>query len=358
MSRVELQQPATPPAASIPDDDRTMAEPEVTYNSSACSSPRPHSMSLSLEQTRILNGPFIKHLSDDMLSIHSTKSEPFISAGPPALPEKSALRASRLLATLPQKLPHDRPVLTHAAPHIVYLSSEEDGSSSADDLSDLDSFDSDSEYSVDGGDAGSHAEFARAVSVVFSGKPSMINLTSRSASLASFRTKDDTALRITKTEPTLGRLRSTSTASSLYHPPRSSSMASTAKKRHPKFLNTDPFKTDKEDTDTGKPPKTPTAMFSRAFNNLVKKRSRQTLNAMARETEVVPMEQVGEEETEEMSQEHASPKSVPVRPLKYNDIMVAAKKNADPYSSATRPVSPTSTKSRTFSLARRMSIRT
>ncbi|KAJ2971285.1 hypothetical protein NQ176_g7768 [Zarea fungicola] len=135
-------------------------------------------------------------------------------------------------------------------------------------------------------------------------------------------------------------------------------MASTVEKRRPKFLNTDPFKTDKEDPDSGKPPKTPTAMFSRAFNNLVKKRSRQTLNPTARETEVVPMEQVGEEEMEGMPQEHASPKTVPVRPLKYNDIMAAAKKNAPPYPSATRPVSPSSTKSRTFSLARRMSIRT
>lgn len=292
-----------------------------------------------------------------MLSIHSRKSESFLSTGAPALPEKSSLRASRLLATLPQKLPQDRPVLTHAAPHLVYLSSEEDASSSADDLSDLDSFDSDSEESLDG--QATHAEFARAVPVVFSGKPSMVNLTSRSGSLASLRTSDD-GLRANLTEPTLGRMRSTSSAaSSLNHPPRSSSMITGLEKRRPKFLHVDPFAAgkDKGDDESLKTPKTPTAMFSRAFNNLVKKRSRPSLNTAFREAEVTPMEQVGEEAIEEASEE-PSPTTIPAGPVRYQDIMSAAKKNAQQAIPAS-PSSPNSAKDRmrSFSLARRMSVR-
>lgn len=377
MSLVELPQPATLPAASIP-DHHTAMDMEPSYNSSACSSPRPKSLSLSIEQTTTTNttanttpeSPVIDDITDDMLSIHSTKSESFVS-GAPALPEKSALRASRLLATLPQKLPQDRPVLTHAAPHLVYLSSEEDTSSSADDLSDLDSFDSDSEESLDG--HGRHGEFARVVSVVFYGKPSMVNLSSRSASLASLpRPSVDTALRTTVTEPVLTRISSTSSVSSnlLRHPPRSSSRTTTAnlEKRRPRVLLLDPFTAgkDKDDADSLKTPKTPSAMFSRAFNTLKKKRSRGSLAAAARGDEVVPMEQVGEEKTEEVVQEEpASPKWTPAAaPVKYQDILAAAKKNSlkpasSPAPTPATPTSPNSAKNglRSFSLSRRMSVR-
>lgn len=365
-----MSHPATLPTTSIP-DQRSATELPSTYNSSASSSPRPRSLSLSIEQTTTTatttttNSPVIDQLPDDMLSIHSAKRESFVctGSGAPALPEKSALRASRLLATMPQKLPQDRTVLTHAAPHLVYLSSEEDGSSSADDLSDLDSFDSDSEDSLDGYIA--HSEFARAVSVIFSGKPSMINLTGRSASLASFRPpSDDAALRSTSTEPVLSRIRSSSSAtSSLNHPPRSSSINTNLDKRRPKFLHVDPFavsKADKEETDSLKAPKTPTAMFSRAFSSLVKKRSRPTLSPVTRDNEVDHMEQVGEETTEELPGESCSPRSMSVGAVKYHDIMGAAKKNAQQTAPApATPTSPNSTKNgiRTFSLGRRMSIR-
>ncbi|OAQ97589.1 hypothetical protein LLEC1_03519 [Akanthomyces lecanii] len=347
MSLFELPHPASLPAASIP-DDHTATELPSTYNpSSACSSPRPRSLTLSIEQTTSTtsNSPVIDQLPDDMLSIHSTKSESFVSASAPALPAKSALRASRLLATMPQKPPQDRPVLTHAAPHLVYLSSEEDGSSSADDLSDLESFDSDSEESLDGCVA--HGEFARAVSVIFSGKPSMINLTGRSASLASFRSpSDDGTLRGTLTEPVLGRIRSAS-----------------LDKRRPKFLHVDPFaasKADKDDNDSLRASKTPTAMFSRAFSNLVKKRSRPVLSPATRDNELVHMEQVGEEALEELHEEKESPKSTSAGPVKYQDIMAAAKKNVQPSAPApATPTSPNSTRNglRSFSLGRRMSVR-
>ncbi|PMB67789.1 hypothetical protein BM221_005960 [Beauveria bassiana] len=368
MPLVEPPHPATLPAASIPDHD-TATELQSTYNSPSCSSPRPRSLSLSVEQTATTtaaaaSSPALDDISDDMLSIHSTKSEPFASAGlaAPALPQKSALRASRLLATLPQKLPEDRTVLTHAAPHLVYLSSEEDGSSSADDLSDLDSFDSDSEESLDG--RVTHGEFARVVSVIFSGKPSVINLTGRSTSLTSLRRRpsNDAALRPTSTVPSLGRMRSSSSStssatSSLEHPPRSSSIITSIDKRRPKFLHVDPFaagKSDRDDTDSLKTPKTPTAMFSRAFNSLSPYPEQ-----CPRENELVHMEQVGEEATEEqVEDESASPKSG--GPSKYHNIMTTAKKNSQQVAPApTTPTSPNSAKNglRSFSLGRRMSIR-
>ncbi|KAM3512257.1 hypothetical protein MY11210_004104 [Beauveria gryllotalpidicola] len=371
MPLTEPQRPATLPAASIPDHD-TATELQSTYNSPSCSSPRPRSLSLLVEQTATTtaaaSSPALDDIPDNMLSIHPTKSEPFASAGlgAPALPEKSALRASRLLATLPQKLPEDRTVLTHAAPHLVYLSSEEDGSSSADDLSDLDSFESDSEESLDG--CVTHGEFARVVSVIFSGKPSVINLTGRSTSLTSLRRRpsDDAALRPTSTVPSLARIRSSSSCtssatSSLNHPPRSSSIITSIDKRRPKFLHVDPFavgKSDRDDTDSLKTPKTPTAMFSRAFSSLVKKRSRATLSTAPRDNELVHMEQVGEEATEDLVEDESiSPKSA--GPTKYHDIMTA-KKNAQQVAPApTAPTSPNSAKNglRSFSLSRRMSIR-
>ncbi|KAM3556783.1 hypothetical protein MY1884_004880 [Beauveria asiatica] len=372
MPLVEPPPPATLPVASIPDHDTS--ELESTYNSPSCSSPRPRSLSLSVDQkatttaATAASSPALDDISDDMLSIHSSKSEPFASAGlgAPALPQKSALRASRLLATLPQKLPEDRTVLTHAAPHLIYLSSEEDGLSSADDLSDLDSFDSDSEESLNG--CVTHGEFARVVSVIFSGKPSVINLTGRSTSLTSLRRRpsDDAALRPTSTAPSLGRIRSSSSTSSatssLNHPPRSSSIITSIDKRRPKFLHVDPFaagKSDRDDTDSLKTPKTPTAMFSRAFSSLVKKRSRPSLSTVPRENELVHMEQVGEEATEELVEDESTwPKSG--GPSKYHNIMTTAKKNAQQVAPAsTTPTSPNSAKNglRSFSLSRRMSIR-
>ncbi|XWW96459.1 hypothetical protein V2A60_004433 [Cordyceps javanica] len=375
MSLVDLPHPATLPAACIP-DHHTATELDSTYNSSTCSSPRPHSLSLSIEQsttstsTSTTNSPVIDDNADDMLTTHQSKSESCVPAAvdAPALPQKSAMRASRLLATLPQKLPEDRLVLTHAAPHIIYLSSEEDGSSSADDLSDLDSFDSDSEESLDGYSV--QAEFARAVSVIFSGKPSVVNLSSRSSSLTSLRRRPshDSVLRTASTEPALGRMRSTSsnassTTHSLNHPPRSSSMTTELEKRRPKFLQVDPFASNKDDTESVKTPRTPTAMFSRAFSSLVKKRSRPTLSPATRENDIVHMEQVGEESTEHLPEdESASPTSTCASPVKYQDIMTAAKKNTQQSGPEPTPVTPTSPSSaknglRGFSLGRRMSIR-
>ncbi|KAK3196149.1 hypothetical protein K4F52_001017 [Lecanicillium sp. MT-2017a] len=380
MSLVEATPPATLPD-SIPDAAAPVAE-QPSYNSPGGGSSSPDTQSTTSTTTEDDVHPttpviddddtHITEEDDDMMSIHSSKSDTFaLSSTAPALPAKSSLRASRLLATLPQKLPQDRPVLTHAAPHIVYLSSEEDASSSAEDLSDLEGFESDSELgaeSLDGRD--SREDTARLVSVVFSGKPSMITLPSRSSTRSSLSSQDSQShFQRTCTEPTLGRKRSiSSTLSSFHHPPRSSSMITSAfEKRRPKFLHVDPFahkSSDKEtkevkEAETQKTPKTPTAMFTRAFH-LVKKRSKPTLNgSMPREAE--HMEQVGEEdETKETpSEQRPATSHAPASSVSYNDIMKAAKRNAQV--AAASPPTPTSPKSgkdrRGFSISQRMSIR-
>lgn len=371
---MSLVEAAPAPQATLPDSIPDAGAPTTeqhSYNSSACGSPVLDSKSTHEDDvprrhsTTGLDGD-----DNDMMSIHSTKSDPFaLSSTAPALPAKSSLRVSRLLATLPQKLSEDRPVLTHAAPHIVYLSSEEDASSSADDLSDVDGFESDSERrscSIDGRD--SREDTARLVSVVFSGKPSMITLPSRSSTRSSLSSQDSQShFQRNCTEPTLGRKRSvSSTLSTSEHPPRSSSMiTSTFEKRRPKFLTVDPFAhkaSDKEAKDTreadgNKTPKTPTAMFTRAFN-LVKKRSKPTLNgSMPREAE--QMEQVGEENdsSEPAPEQRPATAHSQAQSVSYNDIMKAAKRNAQ--TAATSPVSPVSPRTlkerRTFSISQRMS---
>ncbi|KAF4120501.1 hypothetical protein GMORB2_2939 [Geosmithia morbida] len=125
----------------------------------------------------------------------STQAPTDHQAAAPAVPARSALRASRLVdskatAHLAGKIESSQPPLApSAAPHDVYLSSEEDASSSADDFSDYD-LDSDSDHQVaststvhDHDDSRhSHEVTARAVSIVFHGKPSLVNLPPRSAS--------------------------------------------------------------------------------------------------------------------------------------------------------------------------------
>ena len=293
--------------------------------------------------------------SDDMLSIHSKESDSLMA---PALPVKSAMRASRLLATLPDKLAEDRPVLTAAAPHILYLSSEEDASSSADEYSDFDDFDSDTESTGSKHSRKpSYEDTARIVSVIFSGKPSMITLAPRSKSTTTLQPRN-ASLHRTSTVPALWKERSNSTTSSGFpHPPRSSSMVTEQKRST--FLRVDPFasKTDSDDVERPKTPKTPTAMFKRTLS-LVKKRSKPSLNHSfsMREGEVSRMEQVGEEDEDTASQTSESSKGTQ-ESVSYHEIIKLAKKNAKSTPQSSGPQSPNSAKERIFSMSKRMSVR-
>ncbi|KAK5993389.1 hypothetical protein PT974_06819 [Cladobotryum mycophilum] len=280
----------------------------------------------------------------------------------PALPAKSSLRASRLLATLPQKNSSEaRPVLTPAAPHLLYLSSEEDASSSADDFSDCD-YASDNEPMEE-----TPEQPARMVSVVFSGRPSIIELPRRSISPSSTECTVSELLR-TSTEPSLNRKGSYSSDLSMAynHPPRSSSMINTTfdMQRHT-FLNTDPFATKSElDEREVNQTRKATTMFKRTLS-LVRKRSKPVLNstgAMSRENlsiQPVRMQQVGEEQEEHHVSEPRT--STPRGPATYHEIISSARKNS--YSATSSPVSETTSptspgkKLRSGFMSRRKSIK-
>lgn len=148
---------------------------------------------------------------------------------PPALPTRSTLRASRILTATPLKGDAADPPLSPAAPpHEVYLSSEEDGSSSADDFSEYD-FDSETEEGKSAGRKRSCEDVAKAVPVVFSGKPTVVTVTNaprvkRQATTPDFRASSIPNVKRQSTFPL---------------PPRSASVADPD--APPSFLGTDPF---------------------------------------------------------------------------------------------------------------------
>ncbi|KAF4473092.1 hypothetical protein FALBO_40 [Fusarium albosuccineum] len=308
--------------------------------------------------------------------------------GAPALPAKSSLRASRCLdGLLPHKLAPEgqAPFATQSAPHDVYLSSEEDASSSADDFSDFE-FDSGSDESRSSSHRrGSREDTAKLVSVVYSGKPSMIHLprrsfspssseasSSRPSSRLSTLSRPPSRLRRTSTLPVLDRRMSlfTSSSGAILHPPRTSSMGTTRlEKQRPEFLSIDPFATKAEpeskddQNERPKTPKTPTGVFKRTLS-LVKKRSRPSLNThhasqsrdnLALFTPTLHMEQVREESTAESdSQQSSAPTPILNKAPTYHEIMRSAQRRSStvpmspmsPMSEPASPMTPNSTRSR------------
>ncbi|ODA84113.1 hypothetical protein RJ55_02631 [Drechmeria coniospora] len=225
--------------------------------------------------------------TDDMFPLAAPRADDGHLA--PALPAKSALRASRLLATLPRKNPASdvRPMLPHAAPHPLYLSSEEDASSSADDSSDFDDLDTDSQPSPRS--PPEPEDTARLVTLVFRGRPQLVELRRAGAAMTS---RPVAGLVRTSTEPTFRRTRvaSSSSTSSSYslmpmpQPTRSSSgFSAGAGMRRPNFLAIDPYpaaaaaKAETDEHEAARTPRTPTAMFKKTLN-LVKKRSKPALH--------------------------------------------------------------------------------
>jgi hypothetical protein len=319
----------------------------------------------------------------------------------PALPERSARRASRMLdGILSVKLPsgdQQPPLSTQSAPHAVYLSSEEDASSSADDFSDFECESSSEESQKSSIRRGSQEDTARVVSVIFSGKPSIVDLPRRSMSPSSTSSVSDTSsrppsrLRRTSTMPIIDHRRASICVSSsrssvistspVSHPPRTSSMLPSSRlvKQKPLFLNIDPF-AKQEEPEEEKRPKTPTGVFKRTLS-LVRKRSRPTLNthysSLSRDNlsnMLSPhhMEQVREESTPESAPAPkaapaAAPRPVSRGPVTYHEIVNSAKRRAQtapmsPISPMSEPpaspMTPNGTRHRLrFSSARRRSIK-
>lgn len=151
---------------------------------------------------------------------------------PPALPQKSSLRASRILDSL--KLSSiESATQSLTTPHDSYMSSEEDASSSADEFSESE-YDSCSEVSQGSSSRRrSYGGTARVVSFIYSGKPFLVELPSPRRS---------TAATTTDTSPETASPIETSSGSSTSvgkHPPRTSSLIPTG--QLPAFLKQDPF---------------------------------------------------------------------------------------------------------------------
>ncbi|KAH8764852.1 hypothetical protein F5883DRAFT_557607 [Diaporthe sp. PMI_573] len=310
----------------------------------------------------------------------------------PVLPQKSALRASRLLDNLVGlKLTMPDPPSFTQTPHDEYMSSEEDASSTAGDFSDFE-YDSSSDdvCPSPAKDRRSHEVTARVVSVIFSGKPSVVDVPQnrRSISPTSFERRQSImdlaaqSLAHEDAEVKRRRMSVTSTSSDSVstkpartaHPPRSSSMQplathNTIKKTKPAFLQIDPYangsvysldvlqepKEAEQEDDRPRTPKTPTKMFKGVARtlSLMKRRSTPRMNQafLSSSTDNVPlatspskrsilgeplceapheMSQVATEETAELAFP-PPPQRPPPQPspaaVTYDEIVRVAKRN-------------------------------
>jgi hypothetical protein len=320
--------------------------------------------------------------TDDHAAVHAEVRPTQHNMDAPILPPKSSLRASRLLDTLSMKsgVSGKAPELSQATLHEVYMSSEEDASSSADDFSD---YDWDSE--TDDTDAqlprrNSHEAEARVVSVVFMGKPSIIDLPSHRRSTSSNSIEARRRASTVSSMPSLPRAAtSTDTISSSTQrqssPRKSSLVSSLLSRKKPLFLNIDPYAngssysldTTSMDTTSShhadddlplKTPRTPTFLKNMSKTmSLVRKKSRPVLNALDTNSSTPPPQ-------ENHASSSASPlRSVtePIRPttqplpsptVTYNDIIKASNRNSfmapqhsqpSPISEEHSPLTPSST---------------
>ncbi|KAH7112639.1 hypothetical protein EDB81DRAFT_826788 [Dactylonectria macrodidyma] len=318
--------------------------------------------------------------SDDMiLPQHNTSS---VTKPPLAMPAKSTVRASKMLdVNIHMVALQEQPPFAQTTLHDAYFSAEEDASASVDDFSDLDLDPSNSQRS---GNRRSHENAARVVSVIFAGKPSIVELPLRPISPSSngFNSRPPKRLRRTCTEPVLtGRCTSISSSASspILHPHRTSSMGPRKlEKQQPQFLHIDPFAAkpeleEREVHDSAQTPKTPAGAFKRTLS-LARKKSKPALNNYAAQsrdnlTLSIPthhMKQVQKVQEEPLTQDWQAP--APKGPATYQEITKSAKRAApnkpmfpmSPISNPSSPVKPTVTRNRLrqgFSAARRRSIK-
>ncbi|KAK3358947.1 hypothetical protein B0T25DRAFT_564004 [Lasiosphaeria hispida] len=300
------------------------------------------------------------------------------SADAPELPRKSALRASRLLDNLGLQLGGSIQTAVEpgqATPLDVYLSSEEDASSDADDFSDY-GYDSSNEDPTSPTRRSSHEDMARVVSVVYSGKPSIIDLSllrRRSISPNSTRTRSST----TSSRSPIDDRPSTAASSVVSSPVQNggnvtrkvSLLSDLLVKKRPPFLSIDPYANGStysleipkperratEDDSVAKAPRTPTQLLrgvSRTLS-LVRKRSRPLLGSFSPQPQPqgardsFPAQRSSSSPTYSLNPTTAAPEhqvetradrvdvvvepgtpGTPQTPVTYSDIIRAAKKNA------------------------------
>ncbi|RKU40732.1 hypothetical protein DL546_002486 [Coniochaeta pulveracea] len=303
----------------------------------------------------------VAHEEDPTISQHKMEV--------PMLPQRSSLRASRFVDSISlssSKLSLKAPELSQTTIHEVYLSSEEDASSSADDFSDYDWDSETDDTDVQSARRDSHEAQARVISVVFHGKPSIIDLPSHRSTVSSISPSYMSA-------PSFRRAGTpTESSSSQQSSPRKSSLVSSLlSRRQPLFLHIDPYAngssysldaTSKHQGDEDlvplKTPRTPKLLTSMSRTmSLVRKRSRPLLNAFSNDTpssttpaleesvEATPTAPVSDHITTQTIEAPAQSHSEQaLRSPTYNEIIKAARKatsrHSEPFSPSENDLPP------------------
>ncbi|KAI1503600.1 hypothetical protein F5X99DRAFT_374918 [Biscogniauxia marginata] len=313
-----------------------------------------------------------------------------VTIEPPAVPQRNSLRASKLLDSLKLNSIESATQSLNTT-HDVYLSSEEDASTSADDFSD-DDYDSVSE-----GSEGlslrrkSQEDTARAVSVIFVGKPCIIDLTRERRSRSPMRKRPQSNI-FERSSMSSSASSSLDTGSLERHTPRNSSILSVSSdksKGTPSFLSQDPFpgsnyklESQRKDTASSGPrtPRSSTALYRfQKSISLARKRSRPNLKATVSSDNLAQVAAAknarlslntslpAAEELEPPAKSGPPPSATafaPQSPRTYNEILRAARKNSlpppSPSAQTTSPMSPATTKKGLLSglnINRRRSVR-
>lgn len=282
-----------------------------------------------------------------------------VTIEPPVIPKRNTLRTSRFLDSLRlDSIESATKSLNNT--HNIYLSSEEDASSSADEYSD-DNYESSSEEPEKTLVRRKSQEVtARAVSVVFVGKPCMVELASsrRSVSPVKRPQSEFFGRSVSSSSSSFG---TASLQSSPDYPLRKVSLASVGDlpKESPSFLSQDPFSSspytrrqsalmlDTSSTSYPPPPRTPTGAFQRIQKtiSLARKRSRPNLKAAAENSASMSSLNLTNLNTSQESQasiskpDAASPATIQ-SPVTYNQILKSARRNSIAATAATSTFVP------------------
>ncbi|KAI1753451.1 hypothetical protein F4782DRAFT_496376 [Xylaria castorea] len=276
---------------------------------------------------------------------------------PPAIPKRNTLRTSRLLDSLRLNSIESASKSLNTTQN-VYLSSEEDASSSAGEYSDSDYESSSEELEKSLIRRKSQEVTARAVSVVFVGKPSVVDLASCRRSISPAKRPQSELFGRSVSSPFGMESRPD-------YPPRKISLASIndLPKQSPSFLSQDPFSNSPytrresilrvETSPAGlypRTPMTPTGAFQRIQKtiSLARKRSRPNLKAAAENSASMSSLNLSTPNTSRECQasinspDITSP-AIAQSPVTYNEILRVARRNSLAASAVNSAVAHTST---------------
>ncbi|KAI0541023.1 hypothetical protein GGR58DRAFT_74526 [Xylaria digitata] len=269
-----------------------------------------------------------------------------VTIEPPAIPKRNTLRTSRLLDSLRLNTIESATKSLNTT-HNVYLSSEEDASSSADEYSDSD-YESSSEESEKSPVVRKSQEVtARVVSVVFVGKPCVVELASHRRSVSPVKRPQSEFFGRSVSSP----FGTDSPRSRPDYPPRKVSLVSIndLPKESPSFLTQDPFGDSPytrresvlaiETTSSPGPysriPKTPTGAFQRIQKtiSLARKRSRPNLKAAAensasRSSLNLSNLSMSQGSQESINKSDAASPATTQSPLSYNQLPHVTRRNS------------------------------